>query len=85
MSNITVRMDDKLKRELEETLDKMGLTVTAAMTIYARAIVMQKRIPFEVTADPFYSAANQQRLRDSIARYESGGETRRATLDELER
>lgn len=38
MSSITVRMDYELKRELEEALYRMELTVTAAMTICARAM-----------------------------------------------
>ena len=36
----------------------MGLNMTTAITMFAKAVVRQNKIPFEVTADPFYSEAN---------------------------
>lgn len=33
----------------------MGLSMTAAFTIFAKTVTREKRIPFEVSADPFYS------------------------------
>ncbi|MCL1966547.1 MAG: hypothetical protein FWF67_01550 [Fibromonadales bacterium] len=32
----------------------------------------EKLIPFEITSDPFYSEANQERLRKSIADLNAG-------------
>lgn len=36
--------------------------MTAAFTIFAKAVTREKRIPFEVSADPFYSESNLKRL-----------------------
>ncbi|WP_300847432.1 type II toxin-antitoxin system RelB/DinJ family antitoxin, partial [uncultured Parasutterella sp.] len=36
----------------------MGLSMTAAFTIFAKTVTREKRIPFEVSADPFYSESN---------------------------
>ena len=74
MSNIAVnfRLDGKLKKELEQVCSEMGMSMTTAFTIFAKAVTREKRIPFEVCADPFYSSANMEYLGKVIANIESG-------------
>ena len=40
--------------------------------MFEKANVMQNKKPFEITADPFYSEANQAHLRKAIADLEAG-------------
>ena len=43
----------------------------------------EKRIPFEISVDPFYSDENMARLRKSIAQMEkSGGTVHEVNLDD---
>ena len=58
MAQISFRVDDNVKREAEETLDVIGLSMSAAMNIFLKKIAREKRIPFELSADPFYSESN---------------------------
>ena len=69
---VNFRMDEELKKNMEETCKKMGLTMTAAFTMFATKVTNEQRIPFEIVADPFYSETNMKRLRESIAAVESG-------------
>ena len=69
---VNFRMDEELKKNMEETCKKMGLTMTAAFTMFATKVTNEQRIPFEIVADPFYSEVNMKRLRKSIAAVESG-------------
>ena len=69
---VNFRMDEELKKSMEETCKKMGLTMTAAFTMFATKVTNEQRIPFEIVADPFYAEANMKRLRESIASVESG-------------
>jgi DNA-damage-inducible protein J len=62
----------------------MGLNMTTAFTIFTKAVVRQGKIPFEVAADPFYSEANQSRLREAIKGMEAGQGVIRKTMEELE-
>ena len=55
--------DEDLKRDMESTCKAMGLTVSAAYTLFAKKVTQEKRIPFEIVADPFYSSENMERLR----------------------
>ncbi len=63
MTNVTIRMDEGLKRQSEAVFDEMGLTMTTAITLFIKAVIRENRIPFEIRVDPFFSAANQARLR----------------------
>ena len=50
-SNITVRVDSQLKSEVKEVLDLLGMDMTTAVRIYLQQIVIQKKIPFEITLE----------------------------------
>ena len=49
--NINIRMDEDLKRDFEAFCSDMGMSMTTAFTIYARKVVREYRIPFEIGAD----------------------------------
>lgn len=70
--NVNFRMDEDLKKNMEKICDEMGLTLTTAFTIFAKTVIRERRIPFEVTADPFYSASNMQALSDSLKKLQNG-------------
>ena len=71
-STITIRMDEKLKKQSEQVFNDMGLNMTAAFTIFAKTVVRLGKIPFEISSDPFYSEANQARLRKAVADLDAG-------------
>ncbi len=50
-TNINIRMDAELKRQFEEFCDDVGLTMTAAITVFARKVVREQKIPFEISGD----------------------------------
>jgi len=71
---VNFRMDEDLKKNMEQTCKDMGLSMTAAFTIFANKVTKEKRIPFEVAVepDPFYSEANMARLKIAIADANAG-------------
>ena len=70
--NVNFRMEKSLKHSMEKVCADMGLTMTAAFTVFAKTVSREKRIPFEITADPFYSESNMAHLRRGIAALNSG-------------
>jgi DNA-damage-inducible protein J len=60
---VNIRMDTDLKRGMEEACRELGMNLTTAFTIFARKMTRERRIPFDVSVDPFYSAANVNHLR----------------------
>ena len=69
---INFRIDEKIKKEMEKLCREMGMSMTTAFTIFATKVTKEKRIPFEITADPFYSESNMKYLEKVIADIESG-------------
>ena len=80
---VNFRMDEKLKEKMEKTCKDMGLSVTAAYTMFATKVTREQRIPFEVTADPFFSEETMDRLRKNMAQMEkTGGTIHEVNLDD---
>ena len=79
---VNIRMDEKLKKSMEKTCQELGMTMTTAFTIFAKKMSREKRIPFEVSVDPFYSESNMKILKESIKQLEQGKVVVK-TLDEL--
>ena len=49
---MTVRMDSQLKQNFDALCARMGMSANAAMNIFANAVVMYKKIPFEIKVEP---------------------------------
>ena len=56
---VNFRMDEDIKKNMEQACREMGLSMTTAFTIFATKVGKEKRIPFEVTAEPRTPAAHQ--------------------------
>ena len=52
---VNFRMDEELKKNMEETCKDLGLSMTTAFTIFAKKMTREKRIPFDVSIDPSYN------------------------------
>lgn len=71
-TSINIRMDEDLKRSMERTCRDLGLNITTAFTIFATKMSREHRIPFEVSADPFYSDINLRFINKSIDQINQG-------------
>lgn len=49
--NINIRMDENLKEQFDALCNDMGMNMTTAFNIFAKTVVRQNRIPFEVSLD----------------------------------
>ena len=73
-TTFSVRMDTDIKRQLDEFCAKVGMNATVAFNMFARAVLREKRLPFDVAidSDPFYSESNLNHLRRGIIALNSG-------------
>lgn len=56
--NVNFRLDEDVKKSMEQACSELGLSMSAAFTIFAKKVGREKRIPFEVSVDPFFSESN---------------------------
>ena len=72
VAQISMRIDDGVKKRAELACEALGLSMTTAINLYLVKLGNEMRIPFEVAYDPFYSPENQRVLKESIKQIESG-------------
>lgn len=75
MAQISLRVDDEVKRNAERTFDDIGLSMSTAINIFLKAVVRENRIPFELSADPFYGRENIMELERRVADINAGKST----------
>lgn len=81
--NVNFKLDSDVKKSMEQACSDLGLSMTAAFTIFAKKVGREKRIPFEVSVDPFYSDSNIRYL-EGIARDIKEGKAHFAQHDLIE-
>ena len=50
-TNINIRIDENLKQEFDAVCVEMGLSMTAAFTVFAKAVTKNRVIPLDISAD----------------------------------
>lgn len=75
---VNFRLEEEDKKGMEEVCRDLGMSMSTAFTIFAKKMRREKRIPFEVSVDPFYSDANMSYLKKVLSEIDSG----KATLAE---
>ncbi|MCQ2055326.1 MAG: type II toxin-antitoxin system RelB/DinJ family antitoxin [Fibrobacter sp.] len=51
MAVVSVRMDDATKRKFNAFCDSVGITVSAAVNMFAKMTIRENRLPFDVKGE----------------------------------
>lgn len=70
--NVNFKLDADIKKSMEQVCSELGLSMSAAFTVFARKVSREKRIPFDVAVDPFYSESNMRYLKNIVSDIENG-------------
>ena len=70
--NVNFKLDSDVKKKMESACAEMGLSMSAAFTIFAKKVGRERRIPFEVSADSFYSDSNIRYLESILQDIKNG-------------
>ncbi len=70
--NVNFKLDADVKKSMEQVCSELGLSMSAAFTIFAKKVGREKRIPFELAVDSFYSESNIRYLEQKMADYKAG-------------
>lgn len=85
MTTISLRMDDDMKKELDEMCESMGMNLSTFYMIYTKKALRERKIPFEIEApiDPFFSKSNLAQIAHSSKQIAEGKIVVK-TMEELE-
>lgn len=50
--NVTIRMDENDKKNVEKLFSDLGLTMNAAFNMFAKQAIREQAIPFKITMHP---------------------------------
>ena len=70
--SVNFKLDSDVKKKMESACADMGLSMSAAFTIFAKKVGRERRIPFEISADPFYSESNIRHLEAILQDIKNG-------------
>ena len=81
--SMTVRMDAQLKQNFDALCARMGMSVNAAINIFANAVVRTRSIPFKISVNP--TEVEDQALREfrEFKKMVAASDRPELTLDEI--
>ena len=51
-ATFSVRMDETLKKQFDQLCSDFGMNASTAINVFARAVVRERKIPFEIASPP---------------------------------
>lgn len=80
----SVRMDEDLKKEFEELCNDFGMNMTTAINIFAKAVVRERKIPFEIEESKKAKArVDGKRALEELRKQSEEKGTSNLTFDEI--
>lgn len=65
-ANISIRVDKTVKEKFCDLCEALGLTTTAAFTLFMKSVIRERKIPFEIAIDE-----NQEWREKAVENFES--------------
>lgn len=71
-ANLSVRIDEKDKKNFEMFCNETGMNVSVAINMFIKSVLREHRLPFEIKTDPFYSENNIKYLEKIVDDIKNG-------------
>ncbi len=52
-ANINIRIDEEVKKQFDEICEQLGLTMSAAINIFAKTMIREQGMPFKVSLNSY--------------------------------
>ena len=81
--SMTVRMDSNIKASFDALCSEFGMSANTAINVFAKAVVMYRKIPFEIQAAPKSEFMQGRADFKQIRKMAEAGQLPDLTLDEI--
>lgn len=78
---LSVRIDSEVKKEFDKWCNVVGMNASTAVNMFVKEVLRSRKLPFEVTEDPFYSDTNMEFLKEGIAQLNAGKGIQRELIE----
>ena len=82
-ATFSVRMDESLKRQFDALCADFGMNATTAFNVFARAVVRERKIPFEIQASEELTRADGMRAFFDLRSQAQANGVQDLSLDEI--
>ena len=62
---INIRIEPELKKEVEKTLNDLGMNIADAVTVFLKQVVLTESIPFEIKK-PKYNKETIEAIKEAL-------------------
>lgn len=84
LATLSARVDADDKRIFDSFCSSVGLTSSAALNIFIKKVISERRIPFEISLDPFYSESNLCFLKEGVSQLNAGNGVEHELIEDSE-
>lgn len=63
---ISLRIDKDIRKEMAHVCDELGLSLSAAFNMYAKAVVREKRIPLTLDLKEAYNTKTAKSIKNVV-------------------
>ena len=78
---VQARVPVDLKKDTDAIFSSMGMDTATGIRMFLAQVRLCNGLPFAVNADPFWSAQNQARLRESLRQVSEGKVVRHELIE----
>ena len=82
-ATFSVRMDETLKKQFDNLCSEFGMNATTAFNVFARAVVRERKIPFEIQASSDVSRASGMQAFMALREEAKANGVQDMSLDEI--
>jgi DNA-damage-inducible protein J len=69
---VNLKMDEDVKKNMEQVCSDLGISMSDAFNMFTKKVIREKRIPFEVSIEQFYSESNMHYLKEILHDIKNG-------------
>ena len=80
-----VRMDENTKSEFEALCNYFGMNMNKAINVFAKAVIREKRIPFDISAPDYFSPENAKSVISAIRQEAAINGTNDMSMEEIDK
>ena len=82
-ATFSIRMDETLKKQFDNLCSEFGMNATTAFNVFARAVVRERKIPFEIQASSDVSRASGMQAVMALREEAKANGVQDMSLDEI--
>ena len=83
-TTVTIRVDEKTKKNFEEFCEDVGMNMSVAVNIFIRAVLKERKIPFEIASDREKAMENFMKSVEKLQAQSVKNGTSEMTMEEID-